>query len=360
ILLDMMTQSVNEEIQEKVKELEKQRKALEMSSHQQEELNHYQEVLDEQTKRIDNQLHHPDVSELAWKSMQDCIDVRNKPIKQAENPVPNVKEQSKGLSEELKEETITPKRVKERSIEDVSGAVNQAIQTVESLPGFQSIVDDLKDKQHRLDNRTLTIALFGAFSAGKSSLANALLGEGLLPSSPQPTTAVINRILPVTDTHPHGSVLVQYKDESTLMDDIQDVVEDYSPQGDTLDGLIQWVEKNGIQNDAELSDVYRSYLQALLTGYQSAQSFLGEQISLSLAELDDYLTVESVSCFLEVVDVHYQCALTDEGVTLVDTPGADSVNRRHTNVAFDYIKHADAIFYVTYYNHALSRADKAF
>src|SRR5699024_6551473 len=184
--------------------------------------------------------------------------------------------------------------------------------------------------------------------------------ESVLPSSPQPTTAVINRILPVTDTHPHGSVLVQYKDESTLMDDIQDVVEDYSPQEDTLDGLIQWVEKNGIQNDAELSDVYRSYLQALLTGYQSAQSFLGEQISLSLAELDDYLTVESVSCFLEVVDVHYQCALTEEGVTLVDTPGADSVNRRHTNVAFDYIKHADAIFYVTYYNHALSRADKAF
>src|SRR5699024_9120850 len=30
------------------------------------------------------------------------------------------------------------------------------------------------------------------------------------------------------------------------------------------------------------------------------------------------------------------------------------------NVAFDYIKYADAILYVTYYNHALSRADKDF
>ena len=246
------------------------------------------------------------------------------------------------------------------NVDHVVDALERTKEIIANLPGFQSYRNELVRKQSKLQDRHITVALFGAFSAGKSSFANALLGESVLPSSPQPTTAVINRILPVTDTHPHGSVLVQYKDESTLMDDIQDVVEDYSPQEDTLDGLIQWVEKNGIQNDAELSDVYRSYLQALLTGYQSAQSFLGEQISLSLAELDDYLTVESVSCFLEVVDVHYQCALTEEGVTLVDTPGADSVNRRHTNVAFDYIKHADAIFYVTYYNHALSRADKAF
>ncbi|WP_449441895.1 hypothetical protein [Ureibacillus acetophenoni] len=28
------------------------------------------------------------------------------------------------------------------------------------------------------------------------------------------------------------------------------------------------------------------------------------------------------------------------GVTLVDTPGADSINARHTGVAFDYIRNA--------------------
>src|SRR5699024_10638627 len=57
---------------------------------------------------------------------------------------------------------------------------------------------------------------------------------------------------------------------------------------------------------------------------------------------------------------YYDCALTRQGITLVDTPGADSVNARHTNVAFDFIKHADAILYVTYYNHAFSRADRDF
>ncbi|HLQ71744.1 MAG TPA: dynamin family protein, partial [Bacillota bacterium] len=205
-----------------------------------------------------------------------------------------------------------------------------------------------------------TIALFGAFSAGKSSFANALIGENILPSSPQPTTAVINRILPVSETNPHGTVLVQYKDEETLIQDIQDILSDYTPEADALDELIDWIKNNQLQHAPDLNDIYRSYLQAVVSGYQEAYSHFGKQISLSTAELNNYLTVESISCYLERVDIHYRCALTDQFITLVDTPGADSVNRRHTNVAFNYIKYADAIFYVTYYNHALSHADKAF
>src|SRR5699024_2762083 len=45
---------------------------------------------------------------------------------------------------------------------------------------------------------------------------------------------------------------------------------------------------------------------------------------------------------------------------LVDTPGADSINARHTDVAFEYIKNSDAILFVTYYNHAFSKADREF
>ncbi|WP_157890051.1 dynamin family protein, partial [Paenibacillus sp. DMB5] len=40
-----------------------------------------------------------------------------------------------------------------------------------------------------------TLALFGAFSAGKSSFANALLGEDVLPVSPHPATAAVGAFL---------------------------------------------------------------------------------------------------------------------------------------------------------------------
>src|SRR5699024_12768181 len=131
--------------------------------------------------------------------------------------------------------------MKRYSIDHVSQSIEKTIQTVEKLPGFQSIVNDLKEKQQRLDNRTLTIALVGAFSAGKSSFANALLGENLLPSSPNPTTAVINRITPVTDQYAHGTVVIQLKDEETLTSDLQALTSRFSPADDDFSTLLEWV-----------------------------------------------------------------------------------------------------------------------
>src|SRR5690625_7752129 len=89
----------------------------------------------------------------------------------------------------------------------------RTISANECLSGFQSIIEDLKLKKNNLNNRSLTIALFGAFSAGKSSFSNALLGEALLPSSPNPTTAVISRISPVTEKYKHGTVAIQLRSE---------------------------------------------------------------------------------------------------------------------------------------------------
>src|SRR5690625_480598 len=87
---------------------------------------------------------------------------------------------------------------------------------------------------------------------------------------------------------------------------------------------------------------------------------LGKEEEISLDEFGAYVTDESIAAYIEAVDLYYDNALTEKGITLVDTPGANSVNARHTNVAFDYIKDADAILYVTYYNHAVTSADRDF
>src|SRR5690625_1386773 len=87
---------------------------------------------------------------------------------------------------------------------------------------------------------------------------------------------------------------------------------------------------------------------------------LGKEEEISLDEFGAYVTDESIAAYIEAVDLYYDNALTEKGITLVDTPGANSVNARHTNVAFDYIKEADAILYVTYYNHAVTSADRDF
>ncbi|WP_158589643.1 MULTISPECIES: dynamin family protein [Clostridia] len=245
-------------------------------------------------------------------------------------------------------------------VETTVNAIEQTTSIVKDLPGFQSIMDDLKSKQYRLENRTYTMALFGAFSAGKSSFANALMGKAILPVSPNPTTAAINRIHPVTNTHRHGTVIVQLKKQEELVKEIMTMTKQFSPESNCLKELIAWIDKEQLYRHEEVENMYQAYLQAVLNGYASMQQLLGQAMYLSIDAFPSYVTDETKACFVKTIDLYYDCELTRQGISLVDTPGADSIHARHTNVAFDYIKHADAILYVTYYNHALNRADKNF
>lgn len=356
VLLEMIMQTVQEEVAEEMRELKTRRDQLENIFKQQQELAFRQWVFQEKVAILDNQFVHPDPSKQAWKIMQDRIDATHEPIKQVED-ARKVTVQSTSYLEESNESSIDTGKY---SIDHVIHSVDKTIQTIETLPGFQALVDNLKEKKERLDNRTLTIALFGAFSAGKSSFANALLGEGLLPSSPNPTTAVINRISPVTDQYVHGTVVIHLKDEATLISDLVSLTKHFSPQSTNFADLLGWVKKNRLYESNELNKLYQAYLQAMISGYEDSKDYIGEKITITLKDFSAFVTDETKACYMESIDLYYDCSLTQQGITLVDTPGADSINARHTNVAFNYIKYADAILYVTYYNHALSRADRDF
>ncbi|MGG3800999.1 dynamin family protein [Metabacillus fastidiosus] len=197
-----------------------------------------------------------------------------------------------------REEKLNNEIVENGRTEHFLSAVKEIAHTFEKINGFKQFSELFIRKISRYENRSFTAALFGAFSAGKSSFANALLGENLLPSSPTPTTATINKISPVTAEKKHGVVEVKLKD-----------------------GVI--IEEN-------------------------IQTF------------SEYVSNEEKARNVEEVVIYYDCPITSLGITLVDTPGADSFNTRHTDIAFQYIKNADAIIYVTYFNHPFTKGDREF
>ncbi len=49
--------------------------------------------------------------------------------------------------------------------------------------GFKRTKQDIHETLTRIDNKLIKIGVFGTFSAGKSSLINALLGQHILASS---------------------------------------------------------------------------------------------------------------------------------------------------------------------------------
>ncbi|QAY66102.1 dynamin family protein [Paenibacillus protaetiae] len=223
----------------------------------------------------------------------------------------------------------------------------------------------MQEKAARLANSRFTIALFGAFSAGKSSLANALIGEPALPVSPNPTTAAINRLVPPTAERPHGTARVVMKSREAMLEDLRyslallgdDASEAAIPDAAALMKAIDRLTPDAIHAGGR---PHYSFLRAARAGWEAHEQLLGRELDVQQDEYERYVAEESRSCFVSEIELHYSCPLTEQGIVLVDTPGADSVNARHTGVAFNYIKNADAVLFVTYYNHAFSQADRQF
>ncbi|MDR7075352.1 small GTP-binding protein [Neobacillus niacini] len=240
--------------------------------------------------------------------------------------------------------------------------LNQSAKLINSLPGFQKLAKELEDKSDRLEHKGFTVALFGAFSAGKSSFANALMGEKVLPVSPNPTTAAINKIKPITDRYQHGTVLVKFKEKNAMLEDVNRSLKLFELQGSNLETAANEIEKVLLEKGQEgiTEKTHYAFLQAFKKGFNLHGNQLGSVLETDLKEFADFVALEEKSCFVEWIELYYDCELTRKGITLVDTPGADSINARHTGVAFDYIKNSDAILFVTYYNHAFSKADREF
>ncbi len=247
-------------------------------------------------------------------------------------------------------------------LKSTAAKLNKAAAAIADLPGFAKIAYELQNKAQRLQSRGLTIALFGAFSAGKSSFANALIGAKILPVSPNPMTAAINNIKPVSTAHPHKSVIVKIKTEQAMLADVNGALKFFELQADSLTDAIKKINTiHNIHSDerAAIKTNY-AFLNAFASGYKAFSLQLGTSIPSNIDEFGDYAALEEKSCFVDWIDIYYDCPLTSMGITLVDTPGADSINARHTGVAFEYIKNSDAILFVTYYNHAFSKADREF
>ncbi|RAV18684.1 dynamin family protein, partial [Paenibacillus contaminans] len=245
-------------------------------------------------------------------------------------------------------------------LRETAAQLRSAAELVGGIPALGSIARSMREKAERLAGNRFTIALFGAFSAGKSSFANALLGESVLPVSPNPTTAAINTIVPATAEHPHGTVRVKMKQEEAVLEEVRYSLRVLGLACSGWDDALAKIESIAPEQVNAGGKAHYTFLKAVANGFGEARGIFGQELTAGFEQFAAYVAEERKSCFVETIALHYANKLTDQGVVFVDTPGADSINARHTGVAFNYIKNADAILFVTYYNHAFSQADREF
>jgi GTPase Era involved in 16S rRNA processing len=270
-------------------------------------------------------------------------------------PEPPDQDEAPILKEPVPSEAGKPEPVLE------SSSLREAAGQLKKIKGLNETGLRLIKQLDRLENQQLTVALFGAFSAGKSSFANALLGDSVLKVSPHPTTAVVNRILPVDEDHPHGQMILYMKTEEALLQDIRRALTPFGKKLDQLDQLPKVLASlPELGAGYSKGKLYLAFLEAVIVGLKELRSKLGQPVVVGFEEGQQSVADETKACLIDRVDLYFDCEATRKGLILVDTPGADSLNARHTETSYKYIKNADAVVFVTYYQHAFSRADETF
>lgn len=357
-IFDTINDILMSQIREEMSFLERRQRKLRTvldSFHEKEALEQERETT---LAEIERSLHVHEVDSQLTRTVEEIVRKRNDFVKEA---VPKELPEKRTDTEVVLDvnHEITPV-TETHSYDTIVSQLEQTIAALEESNVLQHMMDELREKQQRLQQRNVTVALFGAFSAGKSSFSNALLGERVLPVSPNPTTAVINRISPITPKYEHGTVMITFKDETTLLEDVRAILKDAFDATKNFSETIAMIKESRLYESETIANMHQAYLRALIAGYDHRKDEFGKTKRIDLTQFSSFVTEEKIACYIETVDLYYDCSLTQKGITLVDTPGADSVNARHTNVSFDYIKEADAIIYVTYYNHAITSADRDF
>lgn len=245
--------------------------------------------------------------------------------------------------------------------------LERAAAQLRRLPALSAMADGLSAKAARFRDKRFTIALFGAFSAGKSSFANVLVGQPVLPVSPNPTTSAINRILAPSEGDKAGTARITMKSKEAFAEDIQLSLRrigidrtELTAAGDDIERMLALKARISADELHPRGRPHLAFLNAAETGWSEYGKLLGTSFVVDEATYRKYAAAEQAACYVSEIDLYIDSPLTRSGAVLVDTPGADSINARHTGVAFQYIKNADAVLFVTYYNHAFTEADREF
>lgn len=209
------------------------------------------------------------------------------------------------------------------------------------LEPIQSFQSALKRKVIGLKNNKMNLSVFGAFSAGKSTLLNALVNKNLLASSAHPTTASIVYI------SNHDTNYVIYKDKEQLLEDAKHILNDYDIPTHDMEKYLQSNHPNN------------QWVVNLLTRYNQFADKLGTSEPLSDEDIKYITSDEAYSVFINECHLSYNHPLL-EHYRLIDSPGFQSGNQRHNIESINHIQHADITMYIMYYQHAYTKDDEAF
>lgn len=255
----------------------------------------------------------------------------------------------------LKNETKAQRKYKETKTELKNSNIQQVkekINHLNTLPVFNNEVENIQEQINRIDENITKIAVFGTFSAGKSSLINAILKKPILLSSPNPTTASITEI-----SYGHKQE-VMFKTYEQLLEEINHITEVANVTYDTIESFIK---DQNIRKHPSLSNHHIAFFDAIETNFKHYEGTLknNEPVEFEIEELEKLTADDTHAAFVHKINLRLEEDWLKDKI-IIDSPGLNSNNQRHTRETEQIIASSDLIIYVSYFNHAFTDKDGEF
>lgn len=254
--------------------------------------------------------------------------------------------------EDKKETKQQYKEVQTKHQENNLQQLKDQINHLKKLPLFEGEVHNIESQVERIEHNITKIAVFGTFSAGKSSLINAILQKPVLLSSPNPTTASITEISYGTEQE------VTFKTYEQLLEEINHITEFANKQYSTIESFI---EDKEIKQHPSLSSNHLAFFEAIETNFNHYKDILkeGKSVTFDIDELEKLTADDTHAAFVHKINLRLEESWLKDKI-IIDSPGLNSNNQRHTRETEQIIASSDLIIYVSYYNHAFTDKDGEF
>ncbi len=171
--------------------------------------------------------------------------------------------------------------------------------------------EKLRHDHNKLEDEKFSLVVIGEFSRGKSTFVNAMLGKSILPSSKQPTTNIISKII----YGDRPSYTIYYKDGKSKH--------------------ISDEEFLAIKAQAEADP---SNLEKVKNFFKKTEDFSK----------------------IQYAEVAYPLSFCQNNVEVVDTPGTNDLNVGRVEITYGYLKNAEAAILLLGADQALSKSEKEF
>jgi GTPase Era involved in 16S rRNA processing len=212
---------------------------------------------------------------------------------------------------------------------------------------YKAIRADLSMLFQKIEDENLYLGVIGSFSSGKSTFINSVIHKNLLPTEAVQGTTVATSILKKSD---RDDVEIVFNDGTTVRfsDDQKGMLERYQI-AKTMSATDKAIEKS-------FWDKFIIWIKKLFGLYEAQTELRKTDDVESCMELfKKLISTEELASDIKYVTLFYNNANIPNRIAMVDTPGTESLNKRHNEVTKNAIDNVcDAIVVIIPYDEPVS------